>query len=271
MPVEFLQLLTGSSASITVYKTAKDFISKKPKILQNLTKNRQKIAILGAGGVGKTSISLTLADKKNEISFEYQSSPNVEKEKFSNCILLVQAGQERRVEKHWEQFQTELNNGAIQGCINVVAYGFHSTEQSSKAEFDFYSSGMSHQAFIQHYTDLHQRREIQLLKELKHSLKGFKKELWILTLVNKQDLWWSQQDEVRKFYTEGSYNNIIEELRGKIGDNNFNHEYISMSPIIHNFKIGSEILQPNEKGYDQLLQRMNESKVLETINGLIKN
>lgn len=225
---------------------------------------------MGAGGVGKTSISLLLADKKDEIPFEYDSSISLEGEQFGKSTLIVAPGQETRADNYWMAIQKDLNDGKIKGLINVVAYGYHAIETSSLSDLSFYTSEMTNEDFILQYVASKKQQEIDLLKQLANSLRGFKKEIWMLTIVNKQDLWWDDRNEVMEFYTKGVYNDTIQELSSKIGANNFTHEYVSMSPIINNFRVNQHVIKPNSTGYDQLLQKLNESKVLEILDRSIK-
>jgi len=92
-----------------------------------------------------------------------------------------------------------------------------------------------------------------------------------LTIVTKQDLWWPERNEVESHYTTGKYNSIIHGIRAQKGNENFSHEYLSLSNLINNFRIGSKVYKETTQGYDQLLQLRNLENVLIRVEEMIKS
>jgi hypothetical protein len=95
------------------------------------------------------------------------------------------------------------------------------------------------------------------------------KKTVMITIVNKQDLWWNQRNHVKDHYSNGEYEQIIQGVRNKIGATRFVHEYCSASLVMDNFlSIENEMLVPTTSGYDQRLKSANFKNFLGTIETL---
>ncbi|OJJ20585.1 hypothetical protein BKI52_19215 [marine bacterium AO1-C] len=275
MPVDFFVGLGAASSIVTLAQTRKQITSKTEMYLNYLKKGKRKIAILGAGGVGKTSISLLLSGNKDEISFEYDESINTEKLKLGNNTIgnfIIGPGQARRVESYWPNIQRDIVQGSIVGIINVVAYGYHSIGIDLD-KVSYYNTSMTNEDFITEHTQKRRKIEIELLDYVKSSLIHSKGKIRMLTIVNKQDLWWSENtnNEVENFYKKGNYNEMIKEIESQKGKTHFLHEYVSMSSVINNFVVKDKIIKYNTQGYDQRLQLANNLNVTKALEGLTKN
>src|SRR3546814_13014133 len=85
---------------------------------------------------------------------------------------------------------------------------------------------MSNSEFLFAYSNNRRETEIEFLNKLLHGLIAASNKFWMITLVNKQDLWWDRRDEVHRHYNNGQYRDIIEEFTNKKGSINFQHEFI---------------------------------------------
>jgi hypothetical protein len=94
----------------------------------------------------------------------------------------------------------------------------------------------------------------------------------MVTLVTKQDLWWSQRHEVKAFYETGAYNALINDLRKHKGEANFSHDFISASLNLLNFKTeDGTVLTKTVAGYDNALRIANFHYAMRHIRGLMGN
>ncbi|MFN7139669.1 MAG: hypothetical protein ACK4UN_10040, partial [Limisphaerales bacterium] len=79
------------------------------------------------------------------------------------------------------------------------------------------------------------------------------RNFWMVTIVNKQDLWWNDRDSVKKHYANGKYSELIENLVHRLGTRKFQHEFLPVSLAVNNLSTSSgEIIKPTSAGYDQL-------------------
>jgi len=98
-----------------------------------------------------------------------------------------------------------------------------------------------------------------------------KANIWMITLVTKQDLWWNQRTSVKDHYMKGEYNQFIEQIIHQRGRQNFVHEYLSTSLVISNFVTAqNELLKPTVAGYDQNIQFANLQQLNETIDNFVE-
>src|SRR5205085_734665 len=138
----------------------------------------------------------------------------------------------------WKTLYQNLAAGKSGGVINIVSYGYHSFTPDSYKETKYYEDPMTPAQFMTAYLNNRRARELQIMKDLTPRLIDAQKNIWMITLVTKQDLWWDRRRQVQQHYTQGEYNSYIKQITLKRGANNFTHEYLSASLLISNFRTG---------------------------------
>ncbi|MCA2620774.1 MULTISPECIES: ATP-binding cassette domain-containing protein [unclassified Microcystis] len=247
------------------------------KRIFNLLKNGElKIAIFGAGGTGKSTLGKLLSGEfeLSGLLQTYQESISIEQYKLeSNNIgsVIVAPGQKRR-EDTWDDLLRTLVGGKIKLIIHVVSWGYHSFGEFSYTQHRLYQSGMTLEEFLREYAAVCRNRELDVLRRIEPHLSiADQRKTIVITLVTKQDLWWNNRLEVNKHYVEGTYEQLIQNIRNKRGANNFIHEYRSTSLVMENFLSGdNELLIPTTQGYDQRLKVANFRYFLNAIESLFQ-
>ncbi|MDB9421754.1 MAG: ATP-binding cassette domain-containing protein [Microcystis viridis Mv_BB_P_19951000_S69] len=247
------------------------------KRIFNLLKNGElKIAIFGAGGTGKSTLGKLLSGEfeLSGLLQTYQESISIEQYKLeSNKIgsVIVAPGQKRR-EDTWDDLLRTLVGGKIKLIIHVVSWGYHSFGEFSYTQHRLYQSGMTLEEFLREYAAVCRNRELDVLRRIEpHFSIADQRKTIVITLVTKQDLWWNNRLEVNKHYVEGTYEQLIQNIRNKRGANNFIHEYRSTSLVMENFLSGdNELLIPTTQGYDQRLKVANFRYFLNAIKSLFQ-
>jgi hypothetical protein len=247
------------------------------KRIFNLLKNGElKIAIFGAGGTGKSTLGKLLSGEfeLSGLLQTYQESISIEQYKLeSNNIgsVIVAPGQKRR-EDTWDDLLRTLVGGKIKLIIHVVSWGYHSFGEFSYTQHRLYQSGMTLEEFLREYAAVCRNRELDVLRRIEPHLSiADQRKTIVITLVTKQDLWWNNRLEVNKHYVEGTYEQLIQNIRNKRGANNFIHEYRSTSLVMENFLSGdNELLIPTTQGYDQRLKVANFRYFLNAIKSLFQ-
>jgi len=241
-------------------------------LISLIINGRVRLGIVGAGGTGKSTLGKTLNGTHFEMPPKYRESLAVEKYKLEDVgfsTLLVFPGQSERADFRWQPFFEQLVRGKVRGVINVVSWGYHSFPEIGYKEHKCYQEGMSIEDFMEVY--LHERRqvEISLLKQVVAHLKNSQGKIWMLTFVSKQDLWWDRRQEVKEYYVNGEYNELVAEIAKQKGEQNFTHEFLSASLVMQNFQTTDRvILSPTCAGYDQGLQVTNLDQLLKGILAL---
>jgi ABC-type transport system involved in cytochrome c biogenesis ATPase subunit len=259
-------------AAVTIFEQRRNISKLLRKFRYKLLHGTLNVVIFGPGGAGKTTLGNLISGKLDirKSNQKYIESPDIEYFKFANHIsgeLIIGPGQKRRATATWNNLYTKLAHGNSQGVINVVSYGFHSFTEIGWKDLRQYQKGMNKQTLINRYLKDSKNEELRVIKEITPRLKDAKKDIWMITLVTKQDLWWDERINVLDFYTKGLYNKYIEEISEYRGAKNFHHEYRSCSLVISNFFDGQNIiLVNNTAGYDQSLQNANLEMFINTIN-----
>ncbi len=230
------------------------------------------VPIFGAGGVGKTTLGRLLAgDEPLEISAPYDESWQIDHVKLPGDVpgmLLVAPGQPMRVERHWSELFGNAHEKTCLGVVNVAAFGYHSFAIPLK-EHDGYEAGMSAGEFLLKYIAARRDLELELLRRLVNGLAAIKRPFWMVTVVNKQDLWWADKVAVKQHYL-ADYEDTLASLRDSIGGRNFQHEFLPVSLTIGNFTASNgDILAPNVSGYDQAVHLRHLQSLFDKLHDLI--
>lgn len=275
----FLDTLGAVSSIITISGASNGIIPKLKMICNWIINGKLQIIVFGASGTGKTTLGQVLTGIEHNL--EYEQSPKIEHFKLENNIIgsyVVAPAQTWRIERFWPELYRIISSGKATGIINIVSNGYHSIGESINYKQikylkngepkgnTIYSNNMTNEKFMEEFTKNRLEREIEIIEEIKHRIKDSKEKLWMITLVTKQDLWWDKKEEVQKYYLEGEYNKIIEEIKSAKGAQNFHHEYLSTSLIINNFRIGTDILKETVKGYDEVIKIHHMNQLINTIN-----
>ncbi|MGB0930348.1 MAG: GTPase domain-containing protein [Chitinophagales bacterium] len=271
----FLTALGAASSTLKVAESSRSMFSKMDMILRYLKQGNVRVIIFGAGGTGKSTLEQVLIGNESKLIPDYQESLTIEKSKMKGDVIgsfLTAPGQENRIAKDWGELYAMLKDNKVKGIINVVSYGYHSVPFSLNnfQNHPLYETGMNKEDFLMLYCKKQRGREIELLERLKTRLIDTPKKIWMLTLVTKQDLWWSQREEVKKHYLESRYNKIIQEIVYEKGNQNFHHEYLSASLIINNFRMGNEMMLKTVEGYDRVVQLLHLNQLVNTVGSYIR-
>ncbi len=203
---------------------------------------KKRIVIVGAGGVGKTSMGEAFAHRQSMLHLtpEYVESTNTEDKKapqLKNAMLHVLAGQGHR-RLSWDGILEEVKTGEVDGVIVVNAFGYHAIGpagmQGERSYADFQATGDAEQ-FLQSYLLEKRTEEIEVLNHIAPLIRGRREKFWMLTVVTKEDLWFGESNEVHQHYLDGDYSRVIEGIRHSIGANAFQHEIAFVSQIIKDF------------------------------------
>jgi GTPase Era involved in 16S rRNA processing len=194
-----ITIAKATSATIGLAKKAKE-LGLLDKLI-NTFKKKHKILVLGATGVGKTSFidSITsefpkAVSRLNRTDFVKTYPLQIEKKIFNFTDTPGQIQhKERRLEAIFQAMK------GIDGIINVVSFGYHETK-TGKEDALTKSNKLKHD-----FLEKHRQVEINALNEWTELIGNQDSAKWLITLVNKADLWWNQKDEVLKFYQEGKY------------------------------------------------------------------
>jgi hypothetical protein len=189
-----------------------------------------------------------------------------------SCSLFVAPGQERREsEAPREKLNGILSTGEAVGVINVVAFGYHHFSQLGYKHHKLYQPGMSPEQFMAAYLDDRRRAEVQALDRMKPFLLAARSNVWMVTLVTKQDLWWNDRHAVRAHYEDenNDYAKSIAEVTRQRHPRYFLHQTVSASLVWNNLRDPEDVvLATTTAGYEQSVRRANLRRALAAIHGI---
>lgn len=261
-------------AGIAIYQNQAKLRTMAKKVMYLIRHGQLQVVVFGPGGVGKSTLGRLLSPEHKGIvaPSDYTESIGAEKHPLHGDFvghLIVPPGQERRREDYWPELYRSLAQGRSGGIINIVSWGYHSFERLGYADTKYFQAGMSEEEFLVEY--LKDRRAVELkgLRELIPRIQDAKKNVWMITLVTKQDLWWHERARVEDYYVNGEYGQLMQQVIQSRGERNFRHEFISASLVMSNFLSGQgEMLAPTAEGYDQNIQLANLRHLAETVTAL---
>lgn len=245
------------------------------RIVRRLKAGTVAIPIFGCGGTGKTTgARLVAGEDPLDITAAYEASTWLETMDLPGDVpgqLLVGPGQEDRARRHWPGLYEAVVSGRSLGILNVVSYGYHSFTPESYKSLPHYTNGMGVEAFMQVYCAHRRDVEVEMLRRIVAGLSAARKDFWMITLVNKQDLWWDRRDEVRAYYETGPYSGLIDSIRRRLGDRAFQHEFIPVSLNVANMVTrDGEVLATTVGGYDMPTHLSYLKLFFGTLHGLLE-
>ncbi len=185
-------------------------------------KNNFKIIVLGSSGVGKTQFIQSLHIDKPQNKVEKRTIDVVENEIKINekgIILFDTAGQsEGNIQL--DEFQKTTTDDSYIGIINVVAYGYHQYPDFN-TETEVFDGDLVKKDYLKKQREI----EIENIKNILPLLK-FSKIDWIITLVNKADIWWKEKEEVYQYYENE------ETEYSKVFKNHFQQNYFRKNHLV---------------------------------------
>jgi hypothetical protein len=235
--------------------------------------NRIRVLIIGSGGVGKTILTKYLKDgfllkHNNDDQIKYQITTNIEHNALSSKFAgyaIDTPGDDWYSSKNDLLIDNFVNKWLNHGVIHVVAGGYSSFTNYSFKETKYFKQGDTESDFLKTYREAQIANDIQILKRIKPIIKSAKRNMWFITLISKEDLWWDQRDEIYNIYKNGAYGELINELQS-LKNIKFSHRFCSVALHHESFVSGEhETLAKNSSTYNT---EIREKNLLNFINSL---
>ncbi|MBU0692917.1 hypothetical protein KKH18_14030, partial [bacterium] len=202
----------------------------------------------------------------------YLKSTQIEKKKLKKILatnIEVVPGLDAYTKEDWDNLRKDVESGKIDALLNVVSYGYHEfREPRNYKAHSIFAEGMTKKKFVSDYTDKRRNTEIAHLGYICKAIKKAKNNIWMMTVVTKQDLWWREKDRVVNHYEQGEYNKVLEgTLLEK--ERGFSHSFIYVSIIRENWKThDGTVLMEVSPGYEDREHNLSRNHLL---NELIRN
>jgi hypothetical protein len=132
----------------------------------------------------------------------------------------------------------------------VVSFGYHETNRPAADAID--DNGSPRPEFLE------ERRavEMEAMSEWLPLLGDRTTTAWIVTVVNKADLWWHYSDDVLKHYVSGTYATAV-----RSEDRRLKHVVLPYCAVVHRFYDGG-LISPV---YDDDMRMSHSATLLDTL------
>lgn len=209
-------MLFGDLASLASFfkDIAEVSTTDKAKIwLKKTFGKRIMIAVYGDSGVGKTQFLRTITGNNSYLTVN-ERTRNLERHKMTlrtgRKIMLIDISGHASNKASRDKVLNDITRGKIQGLINVVNYGYQDSELLQKDPSQAFKVGSSE--VKPEYLRENRKREIQRTEEFVDRINSDVKLKWIITVINKADIWHKDRQQVEDYYKSGDYNNTISSL-----------------------------------------------------------
>ena len=256
---------------LEIYRERRNIQETAKRIVLFMKQGKLRVVVFGpGGGVGKTTLGNFLAaDEPNALRpLNYEPSLRIEERPLHGGPfggLVIAPGQADLKPEDWEKLFHYLRDGKARVVINVVAGGYHSLNTLSYQDDRVYQPGMSKDQFLAEYLHAWRKAEEAEIQRLEPYLLTAKRQIRMITLITKQDLWWKDRADVRKHYEDGFYGTVIRKIQQERKDK-FHHEFLPVSLVSQNLKDGQgELLASTTQGYDDVIQTVYQKALIETV------
>jgi len=179
---------------------------------------------VGASGTGKTTLGALLgvkgATRRIKANGHYVLSSEVEEGKISGLVFsktTVLPGQLHfRRTRVWEPYLKKLAADHYKGVIHVVSGGYHSFDGASYRDLYPGKPFKSPSEFLKHHLEICREREREVIKALSDALQRRRKDIWIMTLITKEDIWAKQHGTICSLYSQGPYQDLLQETERRM-------------------------------------------------------
>jgi adenylate kinase family enzyme len=248
---------TGVKTGLALYEAWQKTVELRLKLRRRLAQKRLALAIFGAGGVGKSTLGNFLDEKFDPLEPPkvYRASEDTE-EKFLKTnpaqTIFVAPGQPER-SGYVNKLLSDLMQTKRLVVMNLVAYGYHATVEDISVD-------------VAEYFQRNRALELDRWKELTERLTILPAPIKLITVVVKEDLWYPNNTDVRRYYEQGEYTTILQHLRSQRGEINCPHEFIYVSLTSHNLADKSgKVLANIVEGYDDVKRHHSQEQLMNVL------
>lgn len=243
-------LITAGFRALTATVQATKAYSKFKRFWNGLCFNKKKVLVIGESGSGKSQFLATIQNRGLYIEHRTVVDKEIKMTLADgHVVVFVDVPGHHSSQEIRQRRINELNREKYDGIINVVCYGYQITDAASEEQVFEAGTDKVKAGF------LNDNRKLEL-SQLDEWIGAITKDTgikWVLTLINKADLWDVDKKIVTSYYEEGEYDKKISKLKPLA-----KCIVVPYCSVIGNF-CNRHLSQIDEKGKLRLHNRMKEN------------
>lgn len=165
------------------------------------------VIIFGISGAGKSEFIRSLLEQKVGLVSEPRTRFNIEKRftlKNGEKIRFYDVPGHSSSKQQRQEMIELIAKKKIKGIINVTTYGYNDVEEAK--DISIFKVGDSNPPIVKsEYLNKNRLRELEQTKEWIDFITSTNRIEWVITVVNKADVWYREKREVLDYYESGTY------------------------------------------------------------------
>lgn len=187
---------TGLKA-ITAFAQATNSVNKLKKLYNKYICKTTRVLVVGESGSGKTQFLKTLTKVGGIEKQSTMLSHSVKLELADgHMVEFIDTPGQQSLQDQRGTAINDISRKKYQGIINIVCYGYQASSDTNLS--DVFKSGTTE--VKESYLDNNRKKELKQLEEWIPRIDSECKLEWVLTVVNKADIWYEKKEEVMAYY-----------------------------------------------------------------------
>jgi hypothetical protein len=274
MLIESLVGLGGNIAGTLIWESRATLMSRLNHVWGRLRGTDVSVVVVGAAGVGKSALGRLLGGQGDVMRGDaYRSSTDLETHSLRapfGASVIVAPGQRRYYDggAPGQELAQLIARDRSLAIVHVTADGLRSVDM---ARLDLRPDRvLLHQDELAAIRTTGHQRELEVLRWMAKPLQARQRGAFLMSYVNKQDLWWPWRQDVVQHYTAGDYGAAMLDLVTAVGEARLVHEVCSGALTWESLRdeFGAVRL-PTASGYDRMMALAHQTRMLELLEAAI--
>lgn len=166
-----------------------------------------QVAVFGTSGAGKTEfvraiLELPVEEREPDRTNFYKKHRLVFKD--GRKIVFIDAPGHNSYQQQRTEVTEFIAKRKIRGIINLVTYGYNDVNESEGVTIFKVGDGILPEVKAE-YLNTNRENEMSQVEEWRRFVTSKNNVEWVVTVVNKADIWYDEKDNIIKYYQEGEY------------------------------------------------------------------
>lgn len=168
-----------------------------------------RVIVFGESGTGKTQFINSLLSN----NFTKGRTRLTERKRMilnnGRKILFFDTPGHQTLKEQRYKLSEFISQKKIAGIINVVSFGYNESDTADGVKIFKVGTDEVKEEYLRE----NRKREISQLDDWIRYINAENKVKWIITIMNKADIWFENRDSVTTYYEDGEYGKVMNNLK----------------------------------------------------------